>query len=172
MSAPSSPSSSAAGSGAWAGAAAGADAAPPRRADRSSPPNAAGSSEAGAAAWPCWAANSSCNLERSNPPAAGAAGAAAAAVRESRLNSSSAGLGLGWGLGSYYSSGEFLRSIAFSRVFTAFSIIGSTSCSMPSRLSKSCTAGIIFERLCIFENTLTSGWLSSNLFKILLVKAF
>ena len=51
-------------------------------------------------------------------------------------------------------------------------MIGSTYLSIPSRLSKSATAGIIFDRLCIFENTLTSGYESSNRDRIFLVIDF
>ena len=63
-------------------------------------------------------------------------------------------------------------STTFDKVPMAFSRIGSTWCNIPNLLSKSCTAGIIFDKDYIFENTLTSGYESSNLLKIFFVSDF
>lgn len=65
-----------------------------------------------------------------------------------------------------------LMSTTLFKVMIAFSKMGSTWCKMFSRLSKSWMAGIILDRDCIFENTLTSGWESSRRVRIFLVSAF
>ena len=84
----------------------------------------------------------------------------AGACYENNSDKSLTGSGAGGGGGAAGrggSKGEFLRLITCSSVLTAFSIIGSTYFSIPNLLSKSYTAGIIFVRLYIFENTLTKG---------------
>jgi len=98
-------------------------------------------------------------------------GAAAADAKDSKLNSSdSFGFYTAFGFGG--SRGEPFKSIAFVKVCTAFSIIGSTSWRIPNLRSKSATAGIILLKLYIFENTFTRGCVSSSLFNILFVNAF
>jgi hypothetical protein len=84
-----------------------------------------------------------------------------------------AGGGVGFGITAFGSAGIGAeRSTTFERVLMALSRIGSTWWRMPSLRSKSWIAGIIFERLCILLNTLTSGWESSSRVRIFLVNAF
>ena len=90
------------------------------------------------------------------PLGATSAGAAATSARLSTLKSSSY-FGAATGGSFTPDKGEPLRSTAMESYLIAFSITGSTYFSMPSLFSKSCTAGIIFERLYIFEKTLING---------------
>jgi hypothetical protein len=103
---------------------------------------------------------------------AGASGAAAASASPSKLKSGSSYLGGGGGAIFTPASGEPLRSIALVSCLIAFSITGSTCFRIPNLLSKSCTAGIILDKLYILLKTLIKGYVSSNLLIILLVNAF
>ena len=161
--------------GASAGSAAAGDIAPPSKAARSRPPAGASSAYCSGSAAGAYPDIKAFNADMSIPCGNyGYAGAAAVAARPSRLMSSS-GVSSTTFFAFFYAFGAkglSFKSIALFNVFTAFSIIGSTSWSIPNLRSKSWTAGIILLRLYIFEKTLTSGWVSSNLFKIFDVNAF
>jgi len=150
---------SAAGSGAGAGAAAAYPKPPPSRAAKgSSSSSAAGAGAAAAACW-AYALAKSC-LSWSIPGAAGGGGGGGG------------GAGASSNLGSEIAPIGLERSTTLFKVLMAFSRMGSTWWRIPSLLSKSWICGIILERDCILEKTLTSGWVSSSLVKIFLVNAF